>query len=588
RVGVFTRTPDEHVLLLVAHHIVVDFWSLAILLRELGRLYSAERAGAAADLLPPAREYTHFVSWQEDMLSGAEGERLWQFWSGRLAGELPQLALHTDRRRTPARTDRGASFNFRLPSDLLRGVKSLGRSRGATLYMTLLAAYEALLHRHTGQTELVVGSPTTGRGRAEFTGVVGYFVNPLALRASVSGGQTFNALLEEVRRGVLSAFEHQEYPFAQLVERLQPARDPGRPPVFQTMFVLQSAPALDGQNLAPIAVCDTGARIEWAGHTLEPVELQQPAAQFDLMLTMAESADGLTASFEYSTDLFDRATVERMASHFRNLLGGIVADPDARLSELPLLEPGERRRLLVEFNDTRRDYGRDVCAHQLFEQHARRSPEAVALTFGGEQLTYGELNARANRLARHLRGLGVGPEVKVALLLERSAEMVVSLLAVLKAGGCYVPLDPGHPVERLRYMLEDSGAQVLLTRSARVPQLAPLPRLRTVCLDAEGATIAAGSAADPGHAPDADGLCYIIYTSGSTGQPKGVCVTHGGLSNYLLWARSAYGLGPGRGAPVHSPLGFDLTVTSLLVPLCAGASVSLLPEGHGVEHLAEA
>ncbi|HWS53774.1 MAG TPA: AMP-binding protein, partial [Pyrinomonadaceae bacterium] len=571
RVCVFSLSPHDHVLLLAAHHIIVDFWSLATLLRELGQLYSAERAGAAADLPPLARDYTDYVSRQEEMLSGAAGERLWQYWRRQLAGELPPLDLPADRRRPPAQTYRGASHAFRLPPGLVRDIRALGRAHEATLYMTLLAAYQVLLHRYTGQTELVVGSPTTGRSRAEFKGVVGYFVNPLALRATLSGEQPFSELLGQVRRVVLSAFEHEEYPFAQLVERLQPARHPGRAPLFQTMFVLQTAPSLDRQNLASLAVCDTGARIEWAGHTLEPVELRHRISQFDLTLTLAESGEGLSASFEYSTDLFDATTIRRMSDNFGVLLAGVVADPAARLSELPLLTDEERRRLLVEFNDTARDYPRHLCVHQLFEQQVRRTPHSVALTYEGEGLTYAELNARANRLARCLRRRGVGPDSRVALMLERSFGLVVSLLAVLKAGGAYVPLDPDYPRERLSFMLADSAAALLLTDStlrARLPGPAPAPAL---CLDGLSAELAGESDSDPRPASGPAHLAYLIYTSGSTGRPKGVMVTHAALSNHMLWMLGRFPLSGSDSVLLKTPVSFDASVWEFFAPLLSGA-----------------
>ncbi|HZI17116.1 MAG TPA: condensation domain-containing protein, partial [Pyrinomonadaceae bacterium] len=460
RVSLLRRADDEHVLLLAAHHIVIDFWSLAVLVRELGALYEAGLRGEQA-ALPPAGRYDEYVRRQRRALEGAEGARLWDYWREQLGGGLPTLDLPTDRPRPPAQTFRGASHAARLDAGLARRLRALERASGATLYTLLLAAFQVLLSRHTGQDDVVVGSPAAGRGRAADAGVVGYFVNPLVLRADLSGDPTFEGLLAKVRRTVLDAFAHQDYPFPLLVQRLQPERDPSRPPLFQAMFVLQQTAALRLEGLAVFALGEEGARMRVGGLDLESVALEHGVAQFDLSLAAAEAGDELLLSWEYNTDLFDAATVVRMARRFEELLRGVVEDPGRRLSELPLLTDDERR-LLHDWNQTGADYPLARPLHSFVEAQAARTPGATALVFGRERLTYAELDGRADRLARRLRRLGVGPDVLVGVMMERSAEMVVALLGVLKAGGAYVPLDPSYPAERLAFMLADAAAPVLL------------------------------------------------------------------------------------------------------------------------------
>ncbi|MFN2417098.1 MAG: condensation domain-containing protein, partial [Pyrinomonadaceae bacterium] len=422
RVTLYERSAREHVLLLVVHHIAADFWSLATLMRELGTFYEAERSGRAASLAPPALRYTDYARWQIAALAGRHGERLGAFWERQLAGEPPRLDLPTDRPRPPVQTFNGASHTVRLDADLTRDLKELGRARGATLYMTLLAAFQVLLHRYTGQEDFAVGSPTSGRNHSGLADVVGYFVNPLALRADLAGDPTFEELLGRVRRHVVAAFEHQDYPFPLLVERLQPARDPSYSPLFQVMFILQKAHSRNAAGIASLALGEAGARVELGGIALESLSLEQRVAQFDLTLMMVEEEGGLAASLQYNTDLFDAPTVARMAGHFKAALERLIQDPTRCVSELPLLTEDEQRRQLVEWNETRRAYPAQATVHELFERQARLTPDAVALVFEGESLTYAELDARADALARYLRRSGVGVESRVGVLLERSTE----------------------------------------------------------------------------------------------------------------------------------------------------------------------
>ncbi|HEX8353506.1 MAG TPA: amino acid adenylation domain-containing protein, partial [Pyrinomonadaceae bacterium] len=554
---------DEHVLLLTLHHIVSDAWSLGVLVKELAALYEAHTTGVTPPLAPLAFQYADFAHWQRRLLAGAALEKQLAYWRRRLADAPPVLELPTDRPRPAVQSHAGKTLTFAIPGAVAASLAALGRRENATPFMTLLACFKVMLHRYTGQTHVVVGSPVAGRGRAEVEPLIGFFVNMLPLNTALAGDMTFRELLARVRSSTLDAYAHQDVPFEKLVEELQPGRSLSHAPFFQVAFALQNTPRTE---------------LSLPGLTLGLLEVERETSKFDLTLTVDERADGLVASFEYSTDLFDEPTVRRMAAHFKTLLRGIAARPDARLSELPLLEPGERRRLLVDFNDTARDYGRDVCVHQLFEQHARRSPEAVALTYGGEQLTYGELNSRANDLARRLRGLGVGPEVRVAILLERSAALVVSALATLKAGGAYVPLDPQYPSERLRFMLADSGAQVLLTDSSLGARLSADAPVRTLRLDTDCALPADEGDADVRVEVGPSNLAYVIYTSGSTGVPKGVAVTHGGLLNLVRWHVEAFDVNARDRATQLAGVSFDASVWEVWPYLASGASLHLPDE----------
>ena len=580
RVRLFARSATEHILLLTVHHIVADLWSLAVMLHELTVLYSAERACVSTSLPTLSLDHADYANWQAGLLAGPEGEQLWAYWQGKLSGELPVLELPADRQCPPVQTYRGASHPFELSPELTRALKALGREHSATLFMALLAAWQTLLHRYTGQRDILVGSPTAGRAWAELAGVVGYFVNPVVLRADFSRRQSFEQFLSGVRETVLGAFEHQEYPFALLVERLQPVRDPSRSPLVQVMFALQKAQTPEAEGLASFALGEVGAGVRLGELEIESVALEQRVAQFDLTLLAAEVGGGLSASLQYNTDLFDAETAARMAGHYRTLLEAIVADPRRALDELPLLTEGERKRMLVEWNETRAPYELERLAHELFEEHAVRAPSAVAVSHAGRALTYAELNERANHLARLLRREGVGPESRVGILLTRSPEMVVALLAVLKAGGAYVPLDPTYPRERLGFMLEDARVVVLLTEKSLLGAL-PRHTARTVCLDALPDVLAGEEEEEDGDVRGGarpGNLAYVIYTSGSTGTPRGVQIEHGSLLNLIAWHQRAYAVVPETRATQLAGVGFDASVWELWPYLAAGASVHMPDE----------
>ncbi|HEX8354572.1 MAG TPA: condensation domain-containing protein, partial [Pyrinomonadaceae bacterium] len=550
----------EHAALLTMHHIVSDAWSMGVLVKEVASLYAADVEGRESPLAELPVQYADYAAWQREWLRGEVLEEQLSYWRGQLAGAPPVLELPTDRPRPVVQTHRAGRVSFALPTGLSRELKELSRREGATLFMTLLAGFDLLLARHAGQSDVVVGTSIAGRGRLETEPLIGFFVNTLALRARLHDDLTFAGLLRRVRETTLGAFAHQDVPFEKLVEELQPERSLGHTPLFQVMFVLQNAPqeepALPGVRLSRMGETPAGAK-------------------FDLTLTMAERDGGLSATFEYAADLFDAETVERMAGHLRTLLAAAATRPDARLSELPLLTEEERRRLVFGCNDTARDYPAGESVHGLFERQVSRTPDSIALTFGGETLTYSELNARANRLAHYLRRQGVSAESRVAVMLERSVGLVISLLAVLKAGGAYVPLDPEYPAERLRFMLTDCRPEALVTDSSLSARLASSLAAgwggRTVNLDTEGEAIAAEGDSDPGPTVDDASLCYVIYTSGSTGSPKGAMNAHRGVVNRLLWMQEEYGLTASDVVMQKTPFSFDVSVWEFFWPLITGA-----------------
>lgn len=576
RVYLFSRSPHEHILLLVVHHIVVDFWSLALLAQELGALYQAEQQNISATLPPLALAYTDYTRWQAEWLTHADGSQLWHYWRQQLAGELPVLDLPTDHPRPTIQTYRGASLSHSLSVDLTQKLKALSHEHGATLYMTLLAAFQVMLHRYTGQGDILVGSPTTGRQRAALAGLVGYFINPVVLRADLSENPLFTTFLEQVKHTVLAAFAHQDYPFGLLVERLQPKRDPSRPPIFQTMFTLQQSPLADSQELASLALGEAGSQIELGGMVLESVALAQRVVQFDLALVAAETADGLGVSLQYNNDLFEAATISRMLNHFQTLLEGIATQPKQRLSDLPLLTAVERQQLLTTWNDTQVNYPKTVCLHILFESQVQQMPDAVAMIFEDRQLTYQELDRRANRLAHYLQAAGVGPDVFVGLCLSPSPEMLVGLFGILKAGGAYLPLDPSHPADRLAFMLADARVPLLLTQQQLLPKL-PDHQAQVVCLDTAWDVIDGENDTKPaGRTADVNNLAYMIYTSGSTGRPKGVQISHQAVVNFMHAMCRQPGLTAQDTLLSVTTLSFDIAGLELFLPLTVGAKVVLV------------
>ncbi|MEO1374975.1 MAG: amino acid adenylation domain-containing protein, partial [Cyanobacteria bacterium J06635_10] len=447
-----------------------------------------------------------------------------------------------------------------------------------TLYMTLLAAFQVLLSRYTGTDDILVGSPVAGRLQSQFREIAGYFANQVVSRGDLSKNPSFKEFLSQIRQTVLEALTHQDYPFALLVEKLQPHRDSSRSPIFQAAFALQQLQK--SQDIQKLFLDEIEKDIDWGGLKLKPFKIPQQEGQFDLTLEMMEGNSSVKGVFKYNTDLFDESTIERMAGHFQNLLSAILENPDQNVAQLPLLSEAERHQLLVDWNDTATEYPKDKCIHQLFEEQVEKTPQAVAVVFEQEQLTYEQLNQRANQLAHHLQSLGVKPEVLVGICVERSIEMVVGLLGILKAGGAYVPLDPNYPPERLSYMLSDSGVGVLLTQNSLLESL-PEHNARVICFDNDWDVIRQQSNTNPDAGVGSDNLAYVIYTSGSTGKPKGAMNTHQGIRNRLLWMQDTYQLNSSDRVLQKTPFSFDVSVWELFWPLLTGARIVVAkPEGH--------
>ncbi len=505
------------VLVAVKHHIASDGWSSGVFSRELAALYKSFTQGRPNPFPDLPIQYADYGVWQREWLQGEVLEKQLAYWKEQLQN-VPVLELPEDRPRAALQSDRGARQFLNLSKTLSDRLKALSHQQGATLFMTLLAAFQILLQRYTGQDDIAVGSPIAGRTRPETEGLIGFFVNTLVFRNDLSGDPTFREILARVRESALRAYEHQDLPFEKLVEELNPDRGRSDTSFFRVMFALQNAPRRE---------------LEMPGLVTTPVEIQSSTSKFDIFAALIERDGQLTLRTEYKTDLFDEATVRRLTEGYQTLLEGIVSAPDRRISELPILDAVERQRLLVGWNDTRRDYPEDKCIHELFGEQAEKNPDAVALIDEDRQLPYRELNRRANQLAHYLKQFGIGPEVVVGICMERSMEMIVGLLAILKAGGAYVPLDPSYPKERLAFMLQDSGAPVLITRQAFVDAFVNHTG-KTISLDTDWEKIAQESESELAAETSSDSLAYVIYTSGSTGQPKGVAVPHRAVNRLVI------------------------------------------------------
>ncbi|HEU4556995.1 MAG TPA: amino acid adenylation domain-containing protein, partial [Longimicrobium sp.] len=553
---------EDHVLLLSMHHVVSDAWSLGIFIRELSTLYAVYRDGGASPLAELPVQYADYAVWQREQLAGEVLDRELAYWRERLAGAPWLLELPTDHPRPAVRTYRGATAPVELSPELLERLQAVGRSEGATLFMTLLGAFQVLLAKYGGNDDVVVGSPIAGRTRGEVEELIGIFLNTLVLRTDLSGDPAFREVLRRVREVTLGAYEHQEMPFEQLVAELQPERSLSHAPLFQAMFTLQNARDGGGGGLPGLEIGGVDADIG--------------VARFDLALALAPAAGGLRGGLTYSTDLFERGTAERMVRHLERVLEQVAADADVRLSRLDLLGEAERALVLEEWNRTEAGLPAERCIHHLFEAQAERTPGAVAVVHRGERLTYAELNARANRLAHHLGARGVGPDARVGVCVERRVGMLVGLLGVLKAGGAYVPLDPAYPVERLRYMVENSAPVMLLTEPA-LEGLFEGSGVPVVDLSAPAPEWAGLPESNPGRGDVGPGdLAYVIYTSGSTGLPKGVMVGHGGVVNLLASMRGNVAMDSGDRVLSVTTIAFDIAALELFLPLSCGASTVIL------------
>ncbi|MEN8656109.1 amino acid adenylation domain-containing protein [Streptomyces sp. 21So2-11] len=554
RVSLIRVSGEDHVLVLAMHHIVSDGWSIGVLTRELGELYTAAVAGRDPQLPELPVQYADFAVWQREWLQGEVLERQLGYWRDQLAG-LEPLELPTDFPRPVERTGNGSSFEFDVPDALVTQLRALANSTGTSLYMVLLAAFDVLLARYGRRDDVAVGTPIAGRNRAEIEGLIGFFVNTLIIRNDLANNPTFEDLLARVKDTTLAAYDHQDLPFERLVEELAPERDLSRTPLFQVMFILQNA----GEETWEFTALDIDSY---------PNEFR--VSQFDLTLSVHETDDALKANLVYSTDLFDVSSMERLAGHYRNILASAVAEPKTRLSELKMLSQAEQHQLAVEWNDTAAEFPQGLCVHQLVEAQVAAQPDAVAVVFGDQELTYAQLNTRANQLAHHLRSLGVGPETLVGVCLERGLDIIVSLLAVLKAGGAYVPLDPDYPTERLAFMLADTAAPVLLTQHSLRDRL-PTGAHTVVCGDTD--TISTQPHTNPDNHTTPDNLVYVIYTSGSTGTPKGVMTEHRSLSAQAWEMRRHYRIEQGDAFLQFASMTFDVGTENVFTTLLAGGKL---------------
>ncbi len=554
---------EKQVLLLTFHHIVADGWSMEVFTRELSTLYGAFSRNQPSPLPELPIRYVDYSVWQREQLQGETLTRLLAYWRQRLAN-LPALELPTDKPRPASQSFRGTIAQFSLPPELAEGLQTLSRREGVTLFMTLAAAFQVLLHRYSGQDDIAIGTPTAGRSRAELEGLIGFFVNTLVLRTDLSGNPGFCELLARMREVALGAYANEDMPFEKLVEELNPQRDLSRNPLFQVMFVLQNVP---------------GDQLQLNAMTAEVLPVDKGTTQFDLTLELTETPHGFSGRVEYATDLFEAATIKRLTDHFQTLLEGVVARPEAHLSELPLLTEPERKQLLVDWNNTSASFPQDQCIHELFEAQAAKTPQAVALVHEDSRLSYAELNAQANRLAHHLRGLGVKPDVRVAICAERSLNMVVGMLAILKAGGAYVPLDPAYPKERLKFMLEDSAPVALLTQGRLVSLFEGTTKsLPAIDLEADFPNWADLPDNNPDHSESRvtpNNLAYVIYTSGSTGQPKGVMIEHKGLCNLLTDVKNRYSIRAEDRILQFAAIAFDMSIQDIFGALLWGAGLVL-------------
>jgi amino acid adenylation domain-containing protein len=560
RASLLRLADDEHCLVLTIHHIIGDAWSISVMFNDLVQLYNAFTAGRCPVLPELPIQYADYAVWQRERLRGEVLERHLNYWRRQLDKMPPVLELPADRPRPAIQNHRGTRQQLMLPRSLTEQLRAFCRQQDVTMFMTLLAAFKVLIYRYTQQEDIIVGTPVAGRDRSEVEGLIGFFINTLVLRTDLSRNPTFIDLLRRVRETALEAYSHRELPFEELVKELQPTRDLSYAPLFQVVFMLDSATA-PAPRLGDLQT--TGQ------------DIGEETSKFDLTLSLSETENGCLGSIIYRTDLFEPETMARMAEHYQNLLNGIVAHSSARISELPILGLKERYQLLVEWNTTAADYPEQSCIHELFEEQVSRSPETPAVISDTEQLTYVELNSRANQVAHFLRRFGIGAESRVAVLMERSVDMVVGLLGVLKAGGGYVPLDPQYPPDRLSFMIEDARPQVVLTQERLAGCVKEQAGVRVVSLDRRWSDIARERADEIGSVSGPGNLAYVIYTSGSTGRPKGILLHHRGLCNLIVDSNKLFFVDADSCVLQFASPSFDVSVWEIFMALVAGSTLAL-------------
>ena len=557
RIRLFTRSAAEHLLLCAIHHIACDFWSLDLLTSELRVRYQAETGETKATIASPRLTYTDFTYWQADMLAGAESDRLWSYWQKQLDGELPVLNLPTDRVLSGETSPEGDTYRFELGAELSSELSAFAKREGTTLYTTLLACFYVLLQRYSRQDDIIVGSPTSGRSRPEFSNIVGHFVNPVPLRTQLDRASDFRSLLRDVRGTVIEALAHQDYPFSVLAQKVQPERDPGHSPLFQVVFAWEQPRRFEDVETSTVKM----KNLLW----------RQGGAPYDLMLLALEEGPSLSFTFQYRSALFEESRIRRMAEHFQNVIAAAVANPEQQLDELPLIGEEERRQLLFDWNQTEVAYDRGACLHDLFATQAARTPEAIAVVHEDQRLTYRELDQRANQLAHYLRDLGVGPGTVAGVRLPRGLQLVEAILAVLKAGGAYLPFDTALTLERVRMMARDSQAAVVIAET-EIPVGVP-----TVALDRLQDRLARESTEPLAAGVSGDHVAYVMYTSGSTGNPKGVMIPHRAVVNLLQDFTRRQPLAVGDACSAWTTIGFDVSVYELFSALLAGGALHFVP-----------
>ncbi len=566
RITLFVMDKEKYIFLMNMHHIIIDAWSMGVFFRELMTVYTAFSQGKPSPLPEQLIQFADFSTWQRQWLKGEVLESQISYWKEKLGNGNMGLELPADRQRPPIQTFQGGNFRFELPQSLSESIMALSQQQGSTLYMVLLTALKVLISRYTGQKEVVIGSPIANRNRVEVENLIGFFVNTLVLKTDLEGDPSFEELLKRVREVCNSAYKHQDIPFELLVDMMQSERDMSHNPLFQVCFVLQNTPK-------PVNMLEI---------SLDKVEeIRNDTSKFDLWIQLIENDGVLNGEVEYNSSIFNESTIKRFIKSYEILLQGIVDYPNEPISKLPVLSGEERHKLLVEWNDTVRNYPEQgMCLHRLVEDQVQRTPDATAVIFEGEKITYRELNRRANQLANYLTKIGAAPEMLIGICMERSLEMVIGLLGIIKSGGAYVPLDPGYPYERLSFMVEDSSTPILLTQ-ARLLELLPKNDAKVICLDSDWESIEKESTEFCCKEVKSDNLAYMIYTSGSTGKPKGAMNTHKGIVNRILWMQEQYRLNPDDRVLQKTPFSFDVSVWEFFWPLITGACMVLArPEGH--------
>ncbi|MEH1938562.1 MAG: amino acid adenylation domain-containing protein [Nostoc sp.] len=572
RVHLYQLAEDVHVFVLVMHHIISDGWSLGLMIKELSLSYTAFCRGDASPLSPLSLQYGEFAHWQRTIFEQTQLPAQLAYWKAKLGGKIDILELPTDFPRPAIARYQGATVSFTINTEVSDRLQKLCESQGATLFMGLLGVFSTLLMRYSGQQDLLIGTPIANRNHKQIEELIGFFVNTLVIRTDLTDNPDFNTLLLRIKEETLQAYAHQDVPLEKIVEELHPERNLSHHPLFQVMFVLQNAPI---------------GNLELPNLSLIPLELEQVTAKFDLTLLMIETETGIQGTWEYRTDLFDVTTINRMVGHFQTLLESIVANPKQRITELPLLTATEQNQLLVNWNQTQVEYPQDKCLHQLFESQVEKTPDAIAVVFEDENMTYKELNKQANQLAHYLRSFGVKSDVLVGICVERSSEtlpqasleMVIGLLGILKAGGAYVPIDSAYPQERINFMLEDAQTPVLLTQQKLLEKFGVQDNIQIICLDTDWEIIAQQSIENPISGVVAENLAYTIYTSGSTGKPKGVMISHRAICNHMFWIQATFPLTEADKLLQKTPISFDPSVWELYAPLLVGAQLVIARTG---------